>query len=78
MGPICDRSKEHLGAADTAIIVMRRLLTRMAQRLQEHIEPELVSHPERFQTQPMDVTTAESDFQRLWDSHETALKAARA
>jgi phthalate 4,5-dioxygenase oxygenase subunit len=76
MGPIVDRSNEHLGAADTAIIVMRRVLMRMARRLQEGVEPEMVSYPERFQTQPMNVTTYESDFQRLWDEHERAFKSA--
>ena len=78
MGPIVDRSKEHLGAADTAIIVMRRLLMRMARRLQEGVEPELVQHPERFRTTPMNVTTAEADFQALWEAHEREFKAAIA
>jgi hypothetical protein len=70
MGDIVDRSKEHLGAADTAIIVMRRYLMRMARKLQEGIEPELPKHPELFQTTPMAVTTAEADFQKLWEAHE--------
>jgi hypothetical protein len=51
---------------------------RMAQRLEEGHEPELVSHADWFDTQPMDVTSPESDFQRLWDQHERELKAARA
>jgi phenylpropionate dioxygenase-like ring-hydroxylating dioxygenase large terminal subunit len=75
MGPIVNRSAEHLGAADTAIIVMRRVLMRIARRLQDGIEPEIVRYPERFQTQPMNVTTYESDFQRLWDEHERAFKS---
>jgi phthalate 4,5-dioxygenase len=78
MGAIVDRSKERLGAADTAIIVMRRVLMRMARRLQDGIEPELVSHPERFQTTPMNVTTSEGDFQQLWDAHEQEFKSALA
>jgi phthalate 4,5-dioxygenase len=76
MGPIFDRTAERLGAADTAIIVMRRVLMRMARRLQEGIEPDLVGHPEVFRTTPMDVTTAEKDFQRLWDTHEREFKMA--
>jgi hypothetical protein len=51
---------------------------RMARRLQEGIEPDLVSHPQRFQTQPMNVTSGEGDFQRLWDVHEREFKAALA
>jgi hypothetical protein len=53
---------------------MRRLLMRMASRLQEGNEPEIVSHPDWFHTQPMDITTAESDFLCLWDEHERAYK----
>jgi phthalate 4,5-dioxygenase len=78
MGAICDRTQEHLGAADTAIIVMRRVLMRMAQRLADGSEPEIVRHPDWFQTQPMDVTSAEGDFQRLWDEHERVFKTRLA
>jgi hypothetical protein len=78
MGPIMDRTREHLGAADTAIIVMRRMLMRMARRLAEGVEPEMVGYPERFRTTPMNVTTDESDFQRLWDQHEREFRAALA
>jgi hypothetical protein len=74
MGTVVDRSKEHLGAADAAIIVMRRYLMRMARRLQEGLEPELPRHPEWFCTQPMNVTTYEGDFQKLWDAHEADYK----
>ena len=75
MGTIIDRSQEHLGAADSAIIVMRRMLLRMARRLGDGVEPEMVNQPDRFQTQPMNVTTYESDFQTLWDAHERAYKS---
>jgi len=78
MGTIMDRANEHLGAADTAIIVMRRVLMRMAKRLQEGTEPEMVQHPDRFQTTPMNVTTDEGDFHKLWDAHEREFKNALA
>jgi phenylpropionate dioxygenase-like ring-hydroxylating dioxygenase large terminal subunit len=78
MGPIMDRTTEHLGAADTAIIVMRRTLMRMARRLAEGVEPDMVRDPQRFRTTPMNVTTDESDFQRLWDVHEREFRAAVA
>ena len=74
MGEIVNRPNEHLGAADTAIIVMRRLLMRMARAVEAGVEPELVMHPERFRTTPMAVTTAEADFQRLWEAHEQEYK----
>jgi hypothetical protein len=73
-----DRTNEHLGAADTAVIVMRRVLMRLARRLQDGIEPDMVSYPERFQTIPMNVTTEQSDFQELWDTHEREFKTALA
>jgi hypothetical protein len=46
MGRIYDRTKEHLGSADTAIIMMRRLLMRLARELEEGKEPWAASHPE--------------------------------
>ena len=39
MGPIYDRSKEHLGSADTAIIMMRRQLMQAARDVQEGKNP---------------------------------------
>ena len=78
MGAIMDRTKEHLGAADTAVIVMRRVMMRMARRLQEGIEPDMVMDPDRFQTTPMNVTSDQGDFQELWDAHEQEFKRALA
>jgi hypothetical protein len=39
MGPIYDRSQEHLGSADTAIIQMRRLLLDAVRDVQEGRDP---------------------------------------
>jgi len=39
MGPICDRSKEHLGASDAAIVRMRRRLINAAKELEKNNEP---------------------------------------
>ena len=39
MGPIYDRTKEHLGTTDVGIIVLRRILTKAARDLQAGIEP---------------------------------------
>jgi hypothetical protein len=39
MGPIYDRTQEHLGQADTAIIRMRRMLIETAKDLQEGRDP---------------------------------------
>jgi nitrite reductase/ring-hydroxylating ferredoxin subunit len=78
MGAIFDRSREHLGRADTAIIIMRRMLLRMARELEQGIEPELVQHPERFSIVPINLVTKIGDFGTLWNAHSTAFKASRA
>ena len=39
MGPIVDRSREHLGPADRAIIVARRLLTEALRTYEDGGEP---------------------------------------
>jgi hypothetical protein len=39
MGPIVDRSKEHLGAADSAVIALRRILIKAARDLESGEEP---------------------------------------
>ncbi len=48
MGTIVDRSHEHLGTTDMAIIRMRRRLVQGARELEEGIEPYAASHPEVF------------------------------
>ena len=39
MGPIYDRTQEHLGTTDVAIIFWRRMMMRMAHNLARGIEP---------------------------------------
>jgi phenylpropionate dioxygenase-like ring-hydroxylating dioxygenase large terminal subunit len=46
MGPIYDRTQEHLGSADAAIIMMRRLLIKLSQQLEEGVEPYAAQHGE--------------------------------
>jgi hypothetical protein len=51
MGPIYDRTKEHLGSADTAIIQMRRLLLDAVRDVAEGRDP-IGSHGEGGQVRP--------------------------
>jgi phthalate 4,5-dioxygenase len=44
MGPIVDRTKEHLGTADMAVIALRRILLREARKMQSGEEPFGPSH----------------------------------
>jgi nitrite reductase/ring-hydroxylating ferredoxin subunit len=62
MGYICDRSQEHLGSSDVAIIHMRRLMLRLVENLQKGTEPYAATHPELYRVQPLDVV---SDFDDL-------------
>lgn len=49
MGPILDRSLEHLGSTDTVIVAMRRRLIAAAKALQkEGITPPGVDQPEAY------------------------------
>jgi phthalate 4,5-dioxygenase len=44
MGPICDRSDEHLGVSDIGIIQMRRRLLADAENLEKGVEPYAATH----------------------------------
>jgi phthalate 4,5-dioxygenase len=48
MGAIVDRTEEHLGTTDTAIIRMRRRLIQGAKELEQGIEPYAAGHPEVY------------------------------
>jgi phenylpropionate dioxygenase-like ring-hydroxylating dioxygenase large terminal subunit len=48
MGPITDRSKEHLGHTDMAIIMFRRQLLLLADALAGGKAPEVLKHPELY------------------------------
>jgi phthalate 4,5-dioxygenase len=69
MGSIYDRTQEHLGAADTAIIQMRRHLMRLAEALQRGEEPDVAAHPEWFRQAPLEVVSPEEDMPALWQRH---------
>lgn len=48
MGAIYDRTNEHLGSSDTAIIAMRRQLLALAHQLEEGVEPSMAARPELY------------------------------
>lgn len=76
MGKIYDRTQEHLGAADTAIIQMRRHLMHLARQLRDGQEPELPQHPDWFRQAPLEIVTPEEDLQSLWETHHREFLAA--
>jgi phenylpropionate dioxygenase-like ring-hydroxylating dioxygenase large terminal subunit len=55
MGPIYDRTKEHLGTSDTAIIGFRRLLLQLARALQEGKEPYAAFHGDAYRVRSASV-----------------------
>ncbi len=65
MGPISDRTKEHLGTSDAAIIAARRIIIKVARDLQEGVEPYAASHPEVFNIRALDTVSSEGDFLNL-------------
>ncbi len=75
MGAIYDRSQEHLGTTDVAVIHMRRVLIKMARDLQQGIEPPILRTPQSFRAIPQDVVTDKRNLAEVWDPHWAAFKA---
>jgi hypothetical protein len=61
MGPIVDRTKEHLGASDTAIIAMRRSLLNEAKALIRGQEPVAPKRPEIYKVRPWHAVMKKGD-----------------
>jgi phthalate 4,5-dioxygenase oxygenase subunit len=66
MGPVCDRTKEHLGTSDLGIIATRRRIMGAAQALEEGTAPHAARHGDVFhvrsvaQTLPRDLNYEEA------------------
>jgi hypothetical protein len=69
MGHICDRTQEHLGTTDVAIIHMRRLMTRLVTDLQRGIEPHAATHPELYRVRPLDVVSENAELPAVLDEY---------
>jgi phenylpropionate dioxygenase-like ring-hydroxylating dioxygenase large terminal subunit len=75
MGPIYDRTREHLGTSDLAIITARRRLIKAARDLQEGIEPYPAVHGDVYHIRPMDVNTDIDDFEGIVGNYAARLLA---
>jgi len=71
MGGIVDRSQEHLGTTDVAVIAARRQLLKMARDLEAGIEPVEALQPEIYNVRAVDMVCAEGDFLRFMDLYAT-------
>jgi len=69
MGAICDRTKEHLGASDSAIVRMRRRLLNAARNLEKNTTPPGVELPEFYQRHGDQLLLTQKDS---WIEHYTA------
>ena len=69
MGPIYDRTQEHLGTTDVAIIFWRRMMMRMARNLERGIEPAILADPNLFRAVPLQTTSGEPEFGDVWARH---------
>jgi phenylpropionate dioxygenase-like ring-hydroxylating dioxygenase large terminal subunit len=67
MGGIVDRSQEHLGTTDAAVIAARRRLITMARDLQRGIEPSAALQPEIYNVRAVDMVCPEGDFLRFME-----------
>ena len=72
MGPIVDRSREHLGTTDVAAIAARRLLIKMARNLQNGVEPECLRDADMYRVRAIDVVAPIDDFDELLSVHHQA------
>jgi phthalate 4,5-dioxygenase oxygenase subunit len=72
MGRIYDRSREHLGTSDMAVIFMRRYMMRLAKELQEGIEPRALADAELFRVRPVHVMSEEPELRAIWEADREA------
>jgi phenylpropionate dioxygenase-like ring-hydroxylating dioxygenase large terminal subunit len=76
MGFVCDRSQEHLGTSDLAVIAMRRILERRAEELQKGAEPRAAALGEHFGARPLDVVAPEASLGDLLARHADEVRMA--
>ena len=74
MGSLCDRTEEHLGTSDVAVIAMRRVLERRAQDLQKGVRPRAAQLANQFGARPLDVLAPEANLGDLLARHATEVR----
>lgn len=75
MGAVFDRSQEHLGTSDIAIIAARQRLLKLVRELQEGIEPYAAAHPEAYAVRALDAVCAESEFEAILSRYGERMRA---
>jgi phenylpropionate dioxygenase-like ring-hydroxylating dioxygenase large terminal subunit len=74
MGPLYDRSKEHLGTSDVAVIAVRRILMKLARDLQKGIEPFAPSHGDAYRVRALEAVAQQEDFGSFAEAHMERLR----
>jgi phthalate 4,5-dioxygenase oxygenase subunit len=69
MGAVYDRSQEHLGTSDVAIIAARQRLLRAVRDLQQGIEPYAASHPGAYAVRALDAVSPQGDFGAILEEY---------
>ena len=69
MGAVCDRTKEHLGASDAAIVRMRRRLIAAVKELEKNKIPPGCDNPALYHIHGDQVLLGEKDS---WTEHYAA------
>jgi phthalate 4,5-dioxygenase len=65
MGAIVDRSREHLGHSDAAIIAFRKRMLKLVQELQSGVEPKAAAHAEWYNVRPLSILLEKgADFEQ--------------
>ena len=77
MGPIMDRTREHLGTADSAVILFRRQLMRLARQLQSGQEPYAATHGDVYHIRALDAVDTEADLGNLLEAHKSTVWLAK-
>ena len=78
MGYVCDRSLEHLGTSDLAVIAARRVLERLAQDLQRGLPPRASQLGVHFGSRPLDVVAPEANLGDLLERYAEDVRMALA
>jgi phenylpropionate dioxygenase-like ring-hydroxylating dioxygenase large terminal subunit len=73
MGAIYDRTHEHLGTSDVAVIHFRRLLLTLARDLEAGKEPHAASHGEAYRARAIDINSPIGDFETLVKAYREQL-----
>ena len=76
MGPIYERWNEHLGSSDVAVIAMRRVLMRHAQRVLEGTNPAAAYDGSLYRVRALELRSEEDTLQGVLEQNKHQLVAA--